>query len=145
MLTPSKIVLHCSATPEGRDVTATQIRRWHMKRGWADIGYHFVVGIHGEIEFGRPITMQGAHVKGHNEDTIGICYVGGLDRDGNPKDTLNHAQRESIEELVTALCRTHESITELCGHRDFPGVAKACPCFDTKQKFFGLMVQLGLD
>ncbi len=75
----SKIIVHCSATQEGRDLDAAEINRWHLKRGWNGIGYHYVVLLDGTIEYGRSIYKQGAHVKGENEGSIGICYIGGVE------------------------------------------------------------------
>lgn len=75
----TEFIIHCSATREGQDVTAADIRRWHVKgNGWKDIGYHFVIHLDGTIELGRPIAEVGAHCAGHNAESIGICYVGGL-------------------------------------------------------------------
>ena len=83
-----KIIVHCADTPEGRDVRTAEIKRWHTEeRGWSDIGYHWVVELDGSLHAGRPEEVSGAHCKGHNSDSIGICYVGGSDASGNPKDT----------------------------------------------------------
>ena len=102
----NRIILHCSATPEGANFTAADIRSWHLARGWSDIGYHYVIGIDGTVESGRCISKQGAHTKGHNKDSIGICYIGGVDSDRNPKNTLTWDQRVSIKQLCRALRRT---------------------------------------
>ena len=84
----NKIIIHCSATPEGREVNAETIDRWHRERGFSMIGYHYVIGLNGQIEEGRPEKMVGAHCKGHNGESIGICYIGGMDKDNKePKDT----------------------------------------------------------
>lgn len=83
----NRIILHSTATPEGRDVTVEEIRDWHLARGWNDIGYHFVIYRNGTIKKGRDVSEQGAHTLGHNEDSIGIVYVGGTDLSGNAKDT----------------------------------------------------------
>ena len=76
------IIIHCSATPEGSNYTIDDIRKWHLQNGWEDIGYHFVIHLDGSIHPGRPINFKGAHTYGHNEGSIGICYVGGLEKDG---------------------------------------------------------------
>ena len=134
------IVLHCSATPEGRYYDTEDIRDWHVNgRGWSDVGYHFVVLLDGTIEEGRPIYRAGAHVKGHNHNTIGICYIGGVDDYHDPKDTLTDAQELAIETLVCELRDEYGDDIEFKGHRDFPGVRKACPCFDVHEKFDYLM------
>lgn len=125
------IVIHCSATPEGRDIDAATIKTWHVDgNGWKDIGYHFVVRLNGAVEQGRPLDQIGAHVEGHNTGSIGICYVGGTDTSGRAKDTRTAAQRVALRALVAAMQATFPSIRKVCGHRDFPGVKKACPSFD---------------
>ena len=104
-----KIIIHCSATPENREVDTETIRGWHMnENGWSDIGYHFVIELDGTIKEGRPIDRQGAHTKGHNKNSIGICYVGGLDDHLNPKDTRNKDQKFSLEVLLANLMASFE-------------------------------------
>lgn len=135
------IVIHCSATKPSQDVDITDIRRWHKAKGWADVGYHFVVLPNGLVQYGRDITRQGAHVKGHNKTSIGICYVGGLDEKGEPSGVLTSAQQFAMSDLIEELvCHDDLQITRLMGHRDFPGVAKACPCFNIEEKFFAEVV-----
>ena len=125
----SEIVLHCTATPEDRPVTVAQIRAWHLARGWADIGYHFVVGIRGDIWRGRPLKLVGAHVAGRNVGTIGIAYVGGIDKDTlQPKDTRNKAQLASLDLLCRELIRIIPTIERITGHNDYD-LGKACPSF----------------
>lgn len=126
------IVIHCSATPEGRPVSVDTIRKWHRDRSWRDIGYHYVVGLDGTVHAGRPLEQVGAHVGGHNTGAIGICYVGGVTNDGRlaPKDTRTAAQKEALSSLVAELTERFPDIRTVKGHRDFPRVAKACPCFD---------------
>ena len=86
----NKIIVHCADTPEGRDVKTEEIKRWHTEeRGWSDIGYHWVVELDGSIHAGRDESINGAHCRGHNSDSIGICYVGGADSEGNPKRHTN--------------------------------------------------------
>ena len=78
----NKIIIHCTATPEGRDVSIDEVRRWHVEeRGWRDVGYHFLVRLDGTVEEGRPIEMTGAHTRPHNWDSIGIAYAGGMSKD----------------------------------------------------------------
>ena len=82
------IILHCSATPEGKDFTVADITRWHKERGFRTIGYHYVVYRDGTVHKGRPVEQIGAHCEGHNKDSISVCYIGGLMADGKtPKDT----------------------------------------------------------
>lgn len=123
-----EIIVHCTATPEGRPHTAKDVDMWHRQRGFDGIGYHFLVRLDGTVEPGRPLEKIGAHCLGHNAHSIGICYVGGLTKDGkSPKDTRTPAQREALRGLVAYLRRLFPNIT-LHGHREF--AAKACPSFD---------------
>jgi N-acetyl-anhydromuramyl-L-alanine amidase AmpD len=142
-----KIIIHCAATHEGDDVSIETIRGWHKERGFKDIGYHFLILIDGTIERGRAIEKQGAHCKNNNFDSIGICYVGGLDKKGKIKDTRTDAQKESLQWLVKTLRQTYASIKEVKGHRDYsPDLngdgkitsnewLKGCPCFDVEKEF----------
>lgn len=127
----TRIILHCTATPEGRDVSADTIRDWHLARGWSDIGYHYVVRLDGSIERGRDLDVVGAHVRGHNKDSIGLVYVGGTDADGNPKDTITDAQIFGVYKLVVSLRNLFGPLT-LHGHNEFS--SKACPSFDVSEK-----------
>jgi N-acetylmuramoyl-L-alanine amidase len=77
-----KIIVHCAATREGQHIKTDTIRNWHLKRGWSDIGYHYVIELDGTIGIGRPIERSGAHTKGLNSNSIGVCYVGGVETDG---------------------------------------------------------------
>lgn len=130
-----QLVVHCSATEAGRDFHAADIDRWHRDRGFACIGYHFVIALDGTIEdcrrFGRSIDTPGAHVSGHNAYTIGICLIGGV-RDGKPDDTFTAAQYDSLFTLLTTLRKSYP-LADILGHRDFRGVAKACPSFDVRE------------
>lgn len=128
-----KIIIHCSATPEGRDIKTETIRSWHVKgRGWSDIGYHFVIELDGSIRNGRPVERIGAHVKGHNANSIGICYVGGIDKSNKAKDTRTEAQKKSLNELIDSLRAVYKEAT-IHGHNEFS--AKACPSFDVQKEF----------
>ncbi len=128
------IVVHCSATPEGKDYSLETIRDWHVRgRGWSDIGYHYVIYRDGGVWTGRPVERQGAHVKGHNRNSIGICYVGGMTADmSEPKDTRTHCQKESLEDLLLELKLQHPNAV-IKGHRDFS--PKACPSFDATKEY----------
>ena len=131
----TRVILHCSATKEDQDINAATIRVWHMSapRNWSDIGYHFVVKLDGTIESGRPINRAGAHTKGHNKDSIGVCYVGGLDHSGHPKNTMTTEQRSAIKRLCRALCLVLNQPLDLHGHREYS--AKACPSFEVAEVF----------
>lgn len=125
----NEIIIHCTATAEGKDYTVDQIRQWHVKgNGWKDIGYHYVIYRDGSIHAGRPIDQIGAHTTNHNTGTIGVCYVGGCAADGKtPKDTRTPQQKAALVELVRSL-KTVFGISKVSGHREY--AAKACPSFD---------------
>lgn len=133
----NRIVVHCSATPEGRDVTAADIRRWHKERGWRDIGYHAVVRLDGSIEPGRDLDNDGgteehvgAHTYGLNADSLGICYVGGVDKDMRPKDTRTAAQNKALVGKAREwMDRFDIPIERVTGHYEHDS-GKACPSFD---------------
>lgn len=132
------IVVHCTATPEGRAHTAADIRGWHKAKGWSDIGYHWVVRLDGTVEAGRPELQVGAHVGGHNSTTIGVVYVGGIDKNAYaPKDTRTAAQKTALLKLLKELKKRYPAAIIL-GHRDFPGVAKACPSFNARVEYANL-------
>lgn len=128
-----KIIIHCSATVEGRDFTAKDIRIWHIRRGFDTIGYGYVICLDGTIEVGRPEERVGAHCKGQNKNSIGICYVGGLDCEGNPKDTRTPKQKESLYKLIFELLKKYNlTIDDVYAHNFF-NKYKQCPCFSTQQ------------
>lgn len=131
MRTLDRIVLHCSATEEGHPFGAADIRRWHKARGWKDIGYHYVILLDGTVEYGRPVDQVGAHVKGHNSTTVGVCYIGGL-RHGKPADTMTPEQEVAFLELVYSLRKSLGYLT-VHGHNEYS--AKACPSFVVKDKY----------
>ncbi len=143
------LIVHCTATVEGRDHTVADIRRWHKAQGWQDIGYHFIVHLDGTIEPGRPIATAGAHVADHNAKSIGIVYVGGLDRNVKPKDTRTPEQKAAMVELLKAL-KLRWPKARIAGHRDYSPDKdgdgkvkphewlKACPCFDAGAEYAGL-------
>lgn len=124
-----KIIIHCSATPEGRKVTVAEIDRWHKQRGFRKIGYHYVIYLNGEVHPGRAESETGAHTLGQNARSIGICYVGGVDKQMKAKDTRTPAQKIALRELVKKLQAKYPGTT-LHGHREF--AKKDCPSFDVK-------------
>ncbi len=128
-----KIIVHCSATKASQDITVQDVRRWHKSRGWSDIGYHYFIDIHGAISIGRPIYKQGAHVKGHNSDSVGICYAGGVDSKGKPKDTLTKPQRDAIQTVIDSIRVLFGSEITIHGHNEFAN--KACPSFKVEKHF----------
>lgn len=125
----SEIILHCSDTPAGREVTVDDIRRWHVdERGWSDIGYHYVVYLDGTVHEGRPEAIQGAHCRGHNKQSIGICYIGG----GSGEDTRTEEQKDALVDLLLIL-KTKYPDAKIYGHRDFSN--KQCPSFDATKEY----------
>ena len=130
----TEIIVHCSATPEGVNFTVEDIDRWHRTNNkWRCIGYHYVVYLDGSIHLGRPIEEEGAHCLGHNKQSIGVCYIGGVAKDGHtPKDTRTPEQKESLRALLGRLKATYHN-AKIYGHRDF--AKKACPSFDAKAEY----------
>lgn len=126
------IVIHCSATPPWSDIGAADIDRWHRERGWDSIGYHYVIRRDGSVESGRPESYVGAHARGFNGSSIGVCLAGGVDGQKNPQDNFTTAQMKALAQVIYELRGKYRS-AEVLGHRDLPGVAKACPSFDVKQ------------
>ena len=129
----NRIIIHCTATPEGRDHTAADVDKWHKERGWSQIGYHWLIRLDGTIEQGRPESKTGAHVKGHNSDSIGVVYVGGCDASINPKDTRTDAQKAALVCMVQELKARYPAAT-VHGHNEFDK-GKACPSFDVAGEF----------
>ena len=128
-----KIILHCTATPEGRHTTVSDIRKWHKAQGWSDIGYHYVVYLDGSIHEGRPSEAIGAHTKGYNKGSIGVVYVGGIDKMTlKPKDTRTTEQKESLHKFLIELMDKYKGAT-LHGHNEF--APKACPSFDVQKEY----------
>lgn len=139
----NEIIVHCTATPRGREVSVREIDRWHRKRGFdagavsasglRSIGYHYVIHLDGSVDAGRDEALRGAHCRGHNSHSIGICYVGGLSADGRcPLDTRTDAQRVAMTRLIHELTARYPSAT-VHGHNEF--AAKDCPCFNVRKEF----------
>ena len=122
-----KIIIHCTATPPYRDVSAAEIDAWHKGRGWSGIGYHGLIRRDGIFEPGRDIDRVGAHAKGHNRHSIGICLVGGLADDLLPSPEYTKAQWHRLNQLISQLELQYPD-TDIIGHRDVAN--KACPSFD---------------
>jgi N-acetylmuramoyl-L-alanine amidase len=135
----NEIIIHCTATPEGKDFTVADIRQWHINKGWADIGYHFVVYRDGTIHAGRPEKLVGAHVEGHNKNTLGVVYVGGVTDKFVPKDTRTPQQTQSLLTICKALLARYPKITKISGHNEYS--TKACPSFDVQKDALGALVK----
>ncbi|KJZ07038.1 hypothetical protein TW85_24915 [Marinomonas sp. S3726] len=138
----TSIVIHCAATPNGQPFTAEQIDGWHKERGFSrnmtispalyplkHIGYHFVIEVDGAITIGRPLTEEGAHAKGYNHNSVGICMIG--------TDKFNHIQWEALFKLIQRLEENIDDVLTLYGHNELS--QKTCPGFDVptwiKRKF----------
>lgn len=129
----TEIIVHCSATPEGKDFTVADIDRWHKQRGFKKIGYHYVVYRDGTYHKGRELSEVGAHCTGHNSKSIGICYIGGCAKDGKtPKDTRTEAQKKTLITLLRTM-KSKFPKASIHGHRDFAN--KACPSFDATTEY----------
>lgn len=129
-----EIIIHCTGTAPSDLTTVEAVRRYHVNTlGWKDIGYHYLIYLDGSIHQGRPIDQAGAHCKNHNQRTIGICYVGGLDVNKKPKDTRTLRQVAAIRQLVQSLKVCFPTIKKVSGHYMYDN--KPCPCFDVKKEF----------
>lgn len=138
----TELIVHCSATPEGRNNTIDDIRKWHKDQGWSDIGYHYVIHLDGTIHEGRDVNLVGAHCNkgGHNQHSIGICYVGGTENKKNvpahkqkAKDTRTEEQRAALLSLLMNLKALYPK-AKIYGHHDFDS-SKPCPAFDAKKEY----------
>ena len=128
-----ELIVHCSATPEGKDYSVDTIRQWHLQRGFSDIGYHYVIYRDGSIHMGRDESIIGAHCTGHNTNSIGVCYIGGCASDGKtPKDTRTTEQKQSLVKLLKEL-KTKYPQASIHSHKDFTN--KACPSFDATKEY----------
>ena len=132
MRTITKIIVHCTATKEGQKVTIADVIKWHLNRGFTNIGYHYFIDIDGILWTGRPEEVTGAHTEGHNSNSIGVCYVGGLDKNLKPKDTRTPEQKNALLSILKFLKKKYPNAT-IHGHREFAN--KACPCFDAKNEY----------
>ena len=132
-------MVHCSATIEGKDFGAEDFRKWHKRKGWSDIGYHFVVRLDGTIQDGRPIEKIGAGVRGYNSNSIHVVYTGGVDENIKPKDTRTPEQKEALRFKLMSLKQQFPE-AEILGHRDFEGVRKACPSFPAKEEYADIWI-----
>ena len=129
------IVVHCSATRANIPFTEEQLLKCHLQRGFKCIGYHFYITRDGELHHCRPVSEPGAHVRGFNRHSIGICYEGGLDENGYPADTRTQAQRFTLLDLLTILRHQYPK-AQILGHYQLSAsIHKACPCFDCRKEY----------
>jgi len=140
-------VLHVSGTPMGINYNIDMLRDYHVRvKGWSDIGYHYFIDEQGELFEARPLNRNGAHVKGHNRGTIGICVAGGLDKNKLPSDTMTGKQQFIVEALLLALKKGNPNM-KVKGHRDYSkdsnnnGIIepfeyiKFCPGYNAEERF----------
>ena len=130
------LIVHCTATPAGREVSLAEVDQWHRQRGWKGIGYHYLIRLDGTVEPGRPEAEIGAHCQNHNAHSLGICYVGGLDSQNRPADTRTPAQRLALRALLETLHARYPHAL-IVGHHLF-NPSKACPCFDVATEYADL-------
>lgn len=126
------IILHCTATREGQPVSVEDVTRWHIARGFSNIGYHYLVGLDGRADVGRDVGLVGAHCAGRNKTSIGVCYVGGLNSEGIPEDTRTESQKEALFRLC-AMLQKRFGIPDYKIHCHNEFARKACPCFSREQ------------
>lgn len=128
----NEIIVHCSATREGKEFTVADIDRWHREKGWKGCGYHYVITLDGRVQQGRPEQVAGAHCSGRNAESIGICYIGGCNLVGKSKDTRTPEQKKAMVTLIRQLMQTHGiSIKNVRCHNEFS--TKACPSFSVQK------------
>ena len=146
------IIIHATGNRPDSHISLADIRRYHLSRGWKDIGYHYIVFPDGHVERGRPISVAGAHCYGYNAHSIGVAYIGGIDSQGHETDTRTPEQKQGLLQLVTKLVRMYRC--DVWGHRDFfpdrnhDGVIepsefiKQCPCFDAHGEYHPIYMQI---
>ena len=135
-MNPKYITIHCSATPPSQgNIGVTAIREMHLEKGFHDIGYHLVIKRDGDIQYGRSLKKSGAGVKGHNKDNIHICLIGGVSEVGDAEFNYTSIQMDALRYLISELSgRYGVKLENIKGHRDWPNVKKACPCFSVSDK-----------
>lgn len=141
----NKIIVHCTAHRPTQNPTVDDIRRAHQANGWRDIGYHYVVYRDGSVHPGRPVSQAGAHCYGHNNHSVGVAYVGGLDAHGVPADTRTLEQIQALRKLIVKLITMYRC--DVWGHRDMSDdkngdgkitpeeFVKECPCFNAHEEY----------
>ena len=134
----NEIIVHSTATPKGMNATAIDIDKWHRAKGYDCIGYHFVILKGGQIQAGRAVGAVGAHCRGHNANTIGIAYVGGLNEHKQSADTRTQAQKNALICLIKELLKIYPTIKKISGHRDYNNTA--CPSFDATAEYKHLIL-----
>jgi len=136
---PTKFIIHCSYTPPSMNIGAKEIREWHTSpdpndpsKPWRDIGYHWVINRNGGIEKGRNESVMGAHTRGQNAHSIGVCLVGGMaENDRRPETNFTCAQYDALSKLIQQIRGRYPNI-EISGHNDWDK-GRACPTFNAKE------------
>lgn len=123
------IIIHCAATRPNQEVTIADVDRWHRKRSFFMVGYHYFIRRDGMIETGRELDQTGAHAKGYNHLSVAICLAGGVDDDLQTENNFLQPQWDSLKEILVELKELYPEAA-IIGHRDLPGVTKDCPSFD---------------
>ena len=131
------IVIHCTASRPDQHIPMEQLDQMHKAKGWKCCGYHYYITRDGQLHFGRPEEMVGAHARHYNAHSIGVCYEGGLDEKGRADDTRTPAQKLTLYTLLVSLKQDYPD-AEIVGHRDLPNVHKDCPCFDARTAYSSL-------
>ena len=132
------IVVHCTATQGNRTLSPEALDLMHRRRGFNGTGYHYYIRKDGTVHLTRPVERIGAHAKGFNASSIGICYEGGLNEDGKPADTRTAAQRFALIDLLTILRHQYPE-AQIAGHYQLSAtIHKACPCYDPRKEYSGL-------
>lgn len=126
------IAIHSAATKASMDIGKREIDSWHRARGFLGIGYHFVIKRDGTVEEGRPHDTVGAHVSGHNHNSLGICMAGGIDNKGKPENNFTDAQFHALKVLLAGLTNLYPE-AKVQGHGEFSGTATACPSFKASE------------
>lgn len=136
-----EIIIHCTDNRFDSKITMDDLRRDHLRRGFSDIGYHYVVFSDGRVEQGRPLEKRGAHCKAgnHNRHSIGIAYVGGRNRDQVHSDTRSSAQKAALKNLIIGLLQLFPTIKTIVGHYDYDK-SKVCPCFNARAEYSPLLI-----
>lgn len=131
------IIVHCADTYAGMDIGVDEIRKWHVEgNGWDDVGYHYIIRRNGIVEKGRDDNVSGAHARGMNANSLGVCLVGGKGEDGSPVVNFTASQWEALRELCLNLKFMHNA--NIIGHCDVPGTSKTCPNFNVIEWSKGL-------
>ena len=119
----NKLVIHCSDSPDDRDVDRKDIDAWHKERGWDGIGYHYVIKRDGVVEIGRPESVQGAHTRGHNRGSLGVCMIG--------REVFSEEQYKALTILIKDLTARYRGLY-VAGHYEYDE-HKTCPNFKVEE------------